>query len=188
MIIPGIPPTLIFWWTFTYGLPGRFLVPRFYFLARGWDSGPVAPNVSGTAGQLSRDDLPGSRGNRALPTVRQTARQPRRAAAPVAIPKNGLPYIRIGVGCCCNRPGNRGNTRSRPAPRKRFPPARRGAAHRHPHDPACPRNRRILSARLRAQCTIQSRFCRRTSVWFYSQDFPSRLKARFCRSPTGAPG
>jgi hypothetical protein len=164
MIIPGNLPALIFCWSFTWGLPGHFLFHRPCFLARGWDSIPVAPNVSGTAGQPTRDELTGSRGKRALPTARQTARQPRRAAAPVAIPMNGLPDICIGVGCCCNRPGNRGNTRSRPAPRLRLPPAPRGAAHTPPHDPACPRSRCILSARLRAQCIIQIRFCRRPSV------------------------
>jgi len=158
MIIPENLPVLIFCWSFTCDLPGRFL-------SLGWDSIPVAPNVSGTAGQPSRDDSPGSRGNRALPTARQTARQPKRAAAPVATPMNGLPDICIGVGCCCNRLGNRGNTHSHPAPRPRLPPAPRGAAHTPPHDPACPRSRCILSARLRAQRTIQIRFL---SICFYS--------------------
>jgi len=155
MIIPGNLPALIFCWSFTGGLPGHFIFHCLCFLARGWDSRLAAPNVSGTAGQPSRDDSPGSRGNRALPTARQTARQPRRAAAPVAIPMNGLADIRIGVGCCCNRLGNRGNTRSRPATRLRSPRTPVGAVHTLSHDAARPRSRRILSAPPRAQRIIQ---------------------------------
>src|SRR5450759_2207985 len=85
------------------------------------DSSPAAPNVSDTAGRPPRDEGTVSRGNRVSPTARQTARQPKRAAVRVALPRYGPPDIRIGVCCCCNRPGNRGNTHTPAVPRRRFP-------------------------------------------------------------------
>jgi len=158
MMIPGNLPALIFGLSFTCGFPGRFLFHRLGHLVCGWESSPAAPNFSDTSEQPSRDESPGRRGNRALPTARQTARQPRHAAARVALPTNGLPDIRIGVCCRCNRPDNRGNTRSRPAPLLCSPRTPVGAVHTLSLDAACPRGRRILSALPRAQHLTGVRF------------------------------
>jgi hypothetical protein len=168
MIIPGNLPALIVCESFTCGLPGRFPFHCLCFLAHGWDSIPVAPNASGIAGQPSRGESLESRGNRALPRAKQTARQPRRAAVPVAIPMNGPPDIRIGVCCRCNKPGNRGNTRSCPATLLGSPRTLVGAVHTLSAEAVCPRGRHIPSVFLRAQCIIQIRFCRSPSVWYCS--------------------
>ena len=130
---------------------------------------PAAPNASGNRRRINAaDGSPESRGNRALLTARQTARQPRRAAVLVAIPMNGPPDRRIGVCCCCNRPGNRGNIRTDAAPRLRSPRTPVGAVHTLSHGASRPRGRRIPSAPLRAQRISLIRFYRSPSIWFYS--------------------
>src|ERR1051325_79585 len=124
------------------------------------DSIPAAPSFSDTSAQPSRDAPRERRESPVSPMARQTARQTRRGAEPAQRPTTGHPGTHTGGDCCCNRPGNRGNRRSRPAPRPRVRRRLAGAAHTHTLSRLVvrPRSRCIQSALPKAQRRRRNRF------------------------------
>jgi len=148
---------------------------------------PVAPNLSDIVGRLSRDGSRDGRGNPTLPTASGTTRRPKRAGAPIAIPRNDRPDIRIGACSRYNRPRSRGSIHNRAAPRLRFPRMPKAAPRTLRHPAAHQHSRRTQSALLPVRCMTRTQLCRLLFVSCYSYKSPLRLTALFYRSPIVLP-
>jgi hypothetical protein len=150
----------------------------------GCDSSRTASNFSDSSEPSPLGDLPGSRGNPPVLTVKPATRQPRHLAAPAVKPTRHLPGKRIGAGYCCNRHHSWGNKHSRLAPRLQFPP--REAPHtflRSVHQ----RNPRIRSVLPGTRHPTRIRFCRFWGKAFchsWNENSPTRSQAAMGCNPT----